>query len=621
MPIKIKKLRIAKKKTRPPSRRAILKRLKSGYTAKQKEQAGEAVPVRIEGGIQIPVAAVAGKPGAARVAAGGAAAGVPVGALAAYPAPEEERPSVEEAEEVLEGIEIVEKALPGTRPAMPEEREQLRSINMFYPLIPKVPKKGEYVYAYANIRWEPKMQGLAYYLVEPQMAESDRKLVENIKLELEERLDVDIGKLGTVQARETLVKQVQDILASMSVVIDENRRRAIQYYIERDTIGFGKIHALMQDPNVEDISCDGVSIPLFIYHRDPRFASVRTNVSFSAPDELNSFVTKLAQKCNKMISIADPLFDGSLPDGSRIQATLGTDIARKGSNFTIRKFTEKPLTPTQILKYRTANSLQMAYLWMAVENGMSVLVSGGTATGKTAMLNALSLFIRPELKVVSIEDTAELRLSLPHWIPHVARSPLSEKGKVGEVTLFDLLKSSLRQRPDYLVLGEVRGREAFVLFQQIATGHPAMATMHAASIPQLIDRLITPPISLPASLLENVDVIAFLTLSRLKGAYVRRMDSILEMVGVKGNRPVTNRVFEWDAFSDKFNIKKKSIVLSKIAKKSGLTPDRVKDELIRRKLVLDWMLEKDVTDYKEFSRIISMYYSNPERIMDLVRGT
>ncbi len=621
MPVRIKKLKIAKKEKRTPSRRAILKRLKGGYASKKKAEAGEAVPVRIEGGIQIPVAA-AGKPAKAKaVAVPGDFA--PAGALAAYPAAqkEDEKPMVEEAEEVPEGIEIREKAAPGTRPSVPEERESLRGINMFYPLIPRAPKKGEHVYAYANIRWEPKMDSLVYYLVEPKMTDADSRLVESIKLELEERLDVDIGNLGTVQAREVLVKQVQDVLASMNVILDENRRRAIQYYIERDTIGFGKIHALMMDPNVEDLSCDGVKIPLFVYHRDPRFASVRTNVSFSAPEELNSFVVKLAQKCNKAISIAEPLFDGSLPDGSRIQATLGTDIARKGSNFTIRKFTEKPLTPTHMLKYKTASPTQMAYLWMAVENGMSILVSGGTATGKTAMLNALSLFIRPELKVVSIEDTAELRLALPHWIPHVARSPISVRGKIGEVTLFDLLKSSLRQRPDYLVLGEVRGKEAFVLFQQIATGHPALATIHAASIPQLIDRLVTPPISLPASLLENVDVIAFLTLSRLKGAYVRRMDGVLEMVGVKGNRPVTNRVFEWDAPSDKFNIRKKSIVLGKIAKKSGLTPERVGDELIRRKLVLDWMLERNVTDYKEFSRIISMYYSNPERIMDLVRGT
>jgi flagellar protein FlaI len=600
MAVRIKRLRIAKKKENPPRKGAIIKKLRKGLLAKEQEKRGGAVPVTIEGGVQIPVE-LAGK--------------------APVPEREEKPEPTEEAEAQLEGIEISEEARPGGRPFKLEERESLRGVNMFYPIIPRAPKEGEFVYAYANIRWEPKMDSLVYYLVEPEISDPDRRLIDRIKLELEERLDVDVGKLGTVQARETLMQQVDAILTSMNVMLDESRRRAVEYYIERDTVGFGKAHALMLDPNVEDISCDGINIPLFLYHRDPRFASVRTNVRFMSPDELNSFVIKLAQKCNKTVSIADPLFDGSLPDGSRVQATLGTDIARKGSNFTIRKFTEKPLTPTNLIKFKTCSPLQMAYLWMAVENGMSVLISGGTATGKTALLNALSLFIRPELKVVSIEDTAELRLSLPHWIPHVARSPLAVRGKVGEVTLFDLLKSSLRQRPDYLVLGEVRGKEAFVLFQQIATGHPALATIHAASIPQLIDRLITPPISLPPSLLENVDVIAFLSLSRIKGAYVRKADSILEMVGVKGDRPVTNKIFEWDALTDKFNIKKKSIVLSKIAKKSGLTAGGVMDELTRRKLVLDWMVERGVTDYREFSRVISMYYSNPERILDLVRGS
>jgi flagellar protein FlaI len=401
-------------------------------------------------------------------------------------------------------------------------------------------------------------------------------------------------------------------------MVDEKKQRALIYYVERDTVGFDKLHAIMLDPNVEDISCDGVGIGVYVYHRDPRFASVQTNVSFDSVDELNTFVSKLAQKSNKTISIAEPLLDASLPDGSRIQATLGTDIARRGSNFTIRKFTEKPLTPTHILRYKTMDSTQLAYLWLAVEGGQTILISGGTATGKTALLNALSLFIRPELKVVSIEDTAELRLPLPHWIPHVARAPLSIKGKIGEVTLFDLLKSSLRQRPDYLVLGEVRGKEAFVLFQQVATGHPALATMHAATIPQLIDRLVTPPISLPPGLLENIDIIVFLTLSRLKGSYVRRAENITEVTGLEDNKPATNSVFEWRAASDTFDIVGKSVSLREIAKKAGVPEESVSAELFRRKAVLDWMLERGIFDYKDVGRIISMYYSNPERITDLM---
>jgi flagellar protein FlaI len=189
------------------------------------------------------------------------------------------------------------------------------------------------------------------------------------------------------------------------------------------------------------------------------------------------------------------------------------------------------------------------------------------------------------------------------------------------VSLFDLLKSSLRQRPDYIIMGEVRGKEAFVLFQQMATGHPSLATIHAASIEQLIDRLTTPPISLPPTLLENINIVVFLTLSRLKEHYVRRADTILEIIGVKDNKPVSNKVFEWKPITDSFAISQKSFVLKSIAKRMGVTEKAIKDELMRRKIVLEWMLQQEIYDYREFARIVSEYYSNPEKVIDLVEAS
>ena len=173
--------------------------------------------------------------------------------------------------------------------------------------------------------------------------------------------------------------------------ISLDKREILAYYIERDITGMGKIEPFMNDMEIEDISCDGEGIPMYVYHRDPRFASLKTNVIIKDKDELNTFVMRLAQKCEKMISIAEPLLDASLPDGSRLQATLGTDIARRGSNFTIRRFTEKPLTPSHMLKFKTLNSTQLAFLWLAIENGKSMLVSGGTATGKTSLLKFLKI--------------------------------------------------------------------------------------------------------------------------------------------------------------------------------------------------------------------------------------
>jgi len=524
--------------------------------------------------------------------------------------------------EKSEGMEIPVRFKPTGAPTRTEEeKEFLRGVNVFYNLIPRNPRKGELVYAYANIRWDEKTGELLYEVKEPAITQADKELIERVKRDLEERLDIDFTKLGEVRAKELLRAE---IMKSFSLIpdlqIDENKKNIQTYYIERDVIGLGKIEAIMQDSNIEDISCDGIGIALYVYHRDPKFGSMKTNIVFNEKEELNAFVMKLAQKCDKTISIAEPLLDGSLPDGSRVQATLGTDIARRGSNFTIRKFTDKPLTPTHMLRYKTLDSTQLAYLWLAIENGQSVLVSGGTATGKTSLLNALSLFIRPNLKIVSIEDTPELRLPHTHWIPEVARTPISIEGKVGEVSLFDLLKSSLRQRPDYIVLGEVRGKEAFVLFQQMATGHPSLATIHAASFSQLVDRLITPPISLPPSLLENINIVIFLVLSKMKGSYVRRADSIVEIVGVKESRPVTKKIFKWKPITDKFEIKEKSVILSAISEKLGLTEEGLREELARRKRVLEWMLEHGIFDYRDVAKVISTYYTNPERIMDLVEA-
>lgn len=497
-----------------------------------------------------------------------------------------------------------------------EKKKTLQEVNIYYNLIPRFPKQGDVIYAYTNIKWSPKHGELVYNLVEPAITESDLELIDITKRELEEKLDVDFAKIGITRAESLLVDEIRKILGPLG--ISEEKKRVLTYYIKKEIIGLGRIEALMQDPNIEDISCDGIGIPVYVYHRDPKIGSLKTNIAFRDKEELDTFVIKLSQKCHKTISIAEPLLDATLPDGSRVQATLGTDIARKGSNFTIRKFTADPLTPTHMLRYGTLDAMQLAYLWLAIENKQSILISGGTATGKTSMLNALSLFIKPSSKVVSIEDTAELSLPHPHWIPEVARSALEVKGRVGEVTLFDLLKSSLRQRPDYIIVGEVRGKEAFVLFQQIATGHAGLSTIHAATLPQLSDRLTTPPISLPPTLLENINIIVFLVSSRLKGSYVRRADKILEVVGLTpGGNVNTKELFVWKPVTDTFDIESKSYVLKKVAERLGISDDSIKEEVLRRRRILEWMVESEIYDYREVGRIISTYYSNPERIIDL----
>ncbi len=517
------------------------------------------------------------------------------------------------------GIEIVPKTY--FRAEIKGEEMDKTKVNIIYPLIPRKPAKGQQVFAYANIKWSPRENALVYYLIEPALSDTEKELLNQIKSTLIERLDVDFAALKKGEAKDYLRKRFEEAVKVMAP-LPQQKQQQLLYYIERDFIGLERIEPLMQDTNIEDVSCDGVGIPIYIYHRDPTIGSIRTNIVFENKEYLDSFVNKLTQRCGKTISVASPLVDASLPDGSRLQATLGTDIARRGSNFTLRKFTEEPLTPVHMLKFGTMDAKILAYLWLMAEHGKSTLIAGGTASGKTSLLNALSLFIRPELKIVSIEDTPELRLPHPHWVPQVARQPIAEvEGrKLGEVDMFDLLRESLRQRPDYIIVGEVRGKEAYVLFQQIATGHAGYATIHADTMEKLVDRLTTPPISLPASLIENLDSIVFIVRVKRGDVYVRRVYSVQEVVGFdrERNLPVTNEIFRWDAGRDVFATVNPSIVVKNISDQTGFSEASLQNNIGLKIKVLEWMLKNNITDYRTFAGIMKLYYTNQERLAELM---
>ncbi len=493
---------------------------------------------------------------------------------------------------------------------------------MIYPLVPVKPAKNEPIFAYARISWDSGTNRYVYQVVEPQLSEKMKGMVEKLRDLLEQKLEIDFRKLKRFEAEEYLHKQVEELVAAYNFKLMDNERKILHYYIRRNFIGLGEIEPLMNDDQIEDISCDGTGIPIFVFHRNPKLGSVVTNVSFKTPDELDSFVVRVAQISGKSVSVVNPLLNGILPDGSRIQATLATDIARKGSNFTIRRFTTKPLTPIHLLNYNTMDLKTLSYLWMAVDFGKSVLVSGGTASGKTSMLNVLSLFIRPDKKIVSIEDTAELKLPHPHWVPQLARVATATDKKPGEIDLFDLLRESLRQRPDYIIVGEVRGTEAFVLFQEMATGHASLATIHAENLPRLVDRLTTPPISLPPGLLEALDVAVFMSSTRYKEMQVRRVTEIVEITGFnrKTNTPEVNTVFKWDPMTDKFLSPSKSAVLKSIADAKGLSEQKILEELERRMLVLNWLKEQNIYEYEDIYNVLNLYYTDPERVISVIKG-
>ena len=519
---------------------------------------------------------------------------------------------LEEKEE--EKSSIIEGNIPVR---MKEPEVDLKSINIVYTLIASGDKTP---FASANIKWSRRESSLIYYLIEPVMSENEKELLKKIKTAIIEKLDVDFTTLRREEARSFLIRKFEETIDLMAAELTEEKRKNLLYYVQRDFVGMDKIEPVMQDPNIEDISCDGVGIPIFIFHRNPLIGSIKTNIVFEDKDELDTFVSKVAQRCGKNISIASPLIGGSLPDGSRVQATLGTDIARKGSNFTIRRFTKRPLTPINLINFKTFDSNIAAFLWLAVEYGRSVLISGSVATGKTTILNAMSLFIKPELKIVSIEDTAELVLPHPHWVPGVARMAITEvEGKkIGEVDLFDLLKESLRQRPDYLIVGEVRGKEAYVLFQQIATGHSSMSTIHADSMERLVDRLTTPPIALPATLIEALDIVIFVVKMKYGQTYIRRIKSIYEITGFDRDKniPTVNQIFKWNPITDKYDKVNESTVLQKISSQFGVQKQLLRREIENRVKVLNWMVENKIDDYIDVSKIIKLYYVRSQDLLD-----
>jgi archaeal flagellar protein FlaI len=479
----------------------------------------------------------------------------------------------------------------------------------------------DYVLATADIHYNPILNQLVYNVVEPILSDDLKDLVGKTTELLHDRLEVDFSKLqGKKELYVYLDAQVDEVWDYLGVKLSDEEAIKVKYYVYRDVVGHDKIEPLMRDPNIEDISCDGIGTPIFVFHRNPLYGSLATNIWFETKAELDSFVMKLAQKAGRTVSVASPLLDAALMDGSRLQVTYGTDIARHGSNFSIRKFFKVPLTIIDLLNYKTADALVLAYLWLAIEHQLSILISGSTAVGKTTFLNAVAQFISPAMKIVSIEDTAELQLMHTNWTPQVARAGFGPK-KYGEVSMFDLLKAALRQRPDYIIVGEVRGIEANVMFQAMATGHPSLSTIHADNVNAVIDRLTTRPISLPASLLQNLDLIVFLDKTKQEGRFSRKVGQIVEIEGYDRDtdKLKTNEAFSWEPSTDTF-VAKESHLLKKIAHKLGWTEDEVKNELLRRAGLLAWMFSNGRHTLKDVTKMVNMHYSDPQSLANVMAG-
>ena len=474
-------------------------------------------------------------------------------------------------------------------------------------------------YVFAAVVRDPITQKVRYEIIEPTLLQEEEEALKEIKSILMEEVDVSLKDLETREkAEEYLKNKVEEIIKNYRVNIAKEAVSKLMYYIRRDFIGYSKIDPLMKDHLIEDISADGVSIPIYVWHRE--YESLPTNIVFRTDEELNSFIIRLAYFAGRQISLAVPMLDATLPDGSRIQLTYGSEITRRGSTFTIRRFRVDPLTISDLITFNTLSAGMAAYFWYIIENRASVLVAGGVAAGKTTTLNCLSMFIRPELKIVSVEDTAEINLPHENWIPSVVRVGVEEKG-AGTITLFDLLKAAVRQRPDFIIVGEVRGKEAYTLFQAMATGHLGLGTMHAESAEAVQQRLESEPMNIPRQMLTLIDDIVVQSRVEVKGKPARRIRTVTEVVGLnpKTKHIRTHEVYRWNGKTDSFSCSGHSLLLEKIMKRKGLDERDIQKELRQRKTVLEWMAKNNIRRYTEVANVIREYYADPVRMFRKAR--
>jgi flagellar protein FlaI len=468
---------------------------------------------------------------------------------------------------------------------------------------------------------EDKKNELNYSVLEPTLTLEDEKWVNEIKDILWDELFVNSKEFKDKKESEEFLKtKVEETVKKYKIEVDINVLDKYQYYITRDFLNFGKIDGLMRDDNIEDISCDGTGIPVFVWHR--KYESIPSNIIFQTAQELENFVFKLAYLCGRHISIAQPLLDGTLPDGSRAQVTYGTEVTPKGSTFTIRKFKKTPLTITDLILYNALSTEMAAYFWFLIENRHSVMIGGDIGGGKTSMLNAISLFIRPTLKVVSIEDTQEIRLPHQNWEMMVTRQGLGTsagatgEGGIGSISMFDLLRASLRQRPDFIIVGEIRGEEAYALFQAMATGHLGLTTIHAEHVQGVLHRLTTRPMNIPHTQVENLNAISIVRRLVVNNVSLRRTVSVSEMVGWdrKKNDFELKEVFRWDTEKDVYNRVGQSHLLEQIATQWGYSMNEIDQELEKRKVILDYMVLKHIRSYEDVSKLVLDYFSEPEKV-------
>ena len=465
-------------------------------------------------------------------------------------------------------------------------------------------------FSFVSINQDPENDDYRYQVIEPSLSEFESELLDRLYEDI--RGPLIYRESVADDPERALREELHSRLEEYGVVIESETFYRLYYYLYRSFLGYGLIDPLMHDPGIEDISCDGSNLPIFVYHDE--YTDIETNIRFGS-EELNNFVIQLAQRSGRHVSIADPVVSTTLPDGSRIEMALGEEVTPRGSAFTIRKYADEPFTPIDLLEFGTFSLEMLAYLWLAIESNKSLIFAGGTAAGKTTSMNALAMFVPPRSKVLTIEDTRELSLYHDNWLSSVTRERLDDS----DITMYDLLRSALRHRPEYIIVGEVRGEEAITLFQAMNTGHTTFSTMHADSVQTVINRLENEPINVPRPMVQSLDILCVQVLARSGGERVRRAKSLAEIEGIdqRTGELDYSTTYSWKATGDTFE-ERNSELIDDIRDERGWTQSELLTELNNRKRFLTFLSEQGVSDFRRFTAMVNKYYADKEKVMDRI---
>jgi len=466
-------------------------------------------------------------------------------------------------------------------------------------------------FAYAVIAQSPLLTR-RYYLDEVPLTKTEAAIYSYLLDALEAELTVPREQ---VNPRQYFADQARKILLKYSIRVPAASWSKIIYFAERDLVGFGVLDGMMRDPNIEDLSIDALAKPLFIYHKG--YESLETNLTISDEEQMDNLITRLSHMAGKHVSTAFPIVQGTLPGRHRLVATFRREVSPQGSTATIRKFREDPLTIIDMLNLNLMDYKIAAYTWYLMQNRATAIVVGATGAGKTTLLNALVTLTRLNTKLVTIEEVQEINIPHLNWTSLVSReSYAATEERAGEVGLFDLVKAAMRMRPDILCVGEIRGEEAYVLFQAIATGHGGLCTLHADDSASALQRLISEPMNVPKAFLPFLDLVFVVRRIAvpIPGGGFRAVRRVVALDEVTGPEEVS-RSFRWDPRTDTFKASyDKSPKLERIARDNGITMENIMKEIDRRALILRWIQQKGIRNFKELSPILELYVSRPDEV-------